>query len=99
MRYALVKAGANKIGKVAADGEGEYYYGFFLIDVNGDKGPNRANADTTNYKDITDTFEATMFANRVIAGGPNYDGSADTTCQKVTRAVMFDKKAKKLNAQ
>ena len=98
MRYGLMSAGANKIGKVSSDGEGEYYYGYFLIDVNGDKGPNRANADTTNYKDITDTFEATMFANRVVAGGPNFDGSADTNCQKVTRAVMFEKKAKKLTA-
>ena len=41
------------------------YYGLILIDVNGEKGPNTV---CTNAQQPTDTYVATMYGNRVVAG-------------------------------
>ncbi|MCR5260963.1 MAG: prepilin-type N-terminal cleavage/methylation domain-containing protein [Candidatus Gastranaerophilales bacterium] len=62
----------------------EYYYGYILIDVNGEKGPNTM---TTTASAPKDTYIATMYGNRVVAGTPT-TSDASTAAKE----VLFDKK-------
>ena len=63
------------------------YYGLILIDVNGEKGPNTV---CTNAQQPTDTYVATIYGNRVVAGAT---GSPDANYSKAAQEVVFDKKA------
>lgn len=64
----------------------QMYYGLILIDVNGEKGPNTL---CTNAQQPTDTYVATMYGNRVVAGAT---GSPDANYSKAAQEVVFDKK-------
>lgn len=82
MRYA--------VGNISATGTndpdaGENYYGYILIDVNGDKGPNTLTTSATLPKD---TYVATLYGNRIMAGKPGSDGAAGDAA----KGVMFDQK-------
>lgn len=65
----------------------QMYYGLILIDVNGEKGPNTV---CTNAQQPTDTYVATMYGNRVVAG---VTSSPDANYSKAAQEVVFDKKA------
>lgn len=65
----------------------QMYYGLILIDVNGEKGPNTV---CTNAQQPTDTYVATIYGNRVVAGAT---GSPDANYSKAAQEVVFDKKA------
>lgn len=65
----------------------QMYYGLILIDVNGEKGPNTV---CTNAQQPTDTYVATMYGNRVVAGATS---SPDANYSKAAQEVVFDKKA------
>lgn len=81
MRYAI------NVGTTANydSDANEYYYGYLLIDVNGDKGPNTL---TTDGKAPRDTYIATVYGNRVVAGKPG----ATSGYEYAPKAVLFDKK-------
>ena len=64
----------------------QMYYGLILIDVNGEKGPNTV---CTNAQQPTDTYVATMYGNRVVAGATS---SPDANYAKAAQEVVFDKK-------
>lgn len=65
----------------------QMYYGLVLIDVNGDKAPNTV---CTNANAPTDTYVATMYANRVVAGNmKNQTDAASIAAQQ----IIFDKKS------
>lgn len=81
MRYAV-----NVSSSAAFDTDAnEYYYGYLLIDVNGDKGPNSL---TTDAKAPRDTYIATVYGNRVVAGKPG----ATSGEGYAPKGVLFDKK-------
>lgn len=81
MRYAI-----NVSGSATFDTDAnEYYYGYLLIDVNGDKGPNSL---TTDAKAPRDTYIATVYGNRVVAGKPG----ATSGEGYAPKGVLFDKK-------
>lgn len=65
----------------------QMYYGLILIDVNGEKGPNTV---CTNAQQPTDTYVATIYGNRVVAGAT---GSPDANYSKAAQEVVLDKKA------
>lgn len=65
----------------------QMYYGLILIDVNGEKGPNTV---CTNAQQPTDTYVATIYGSRVVAGAT---GSPDANYSKAAQEVVFDKKA------
>lgn len=80
MRYAV------NVTSAAFDNDAnEYYYGYLLIDVNGDKGPNSL---TTEAKAPRDTYIATVYGNRVVAGKPG----ATSGEGYAPKGVLFDKK-------
>lgn len=81
MRYAFSLSTA---GTFDTDSN-EYYYGLFIIDVNGEKGPNTF---TTTAAQPKDTYVATLYGNRVVAGIPGQS----TGASQAAREVMFDKK-------
>lgn len=83
MRFAFSLSTA---GTYDADSN-EYYYGFFIIDVNGEKGPNTM---TTTAAQPKDTYVATLYGNRVVAGIPGV--TTANTASQASREVMFDKK-------
>lgn len=64
----------------------QYYYGLVLIDVNGDKAPNSLckKADAP-----TDTYIATMYGNRVVAGNMKSQSSDESLA---AQQIIFDKK-------
>lgn len=64
----------------------QMYYGLILIDVNGEKGPNTV---CTNAQQPTDTYVATIYGNRVVAGVTK---SPDVDYSKAAQEVVFDKK-------
>ncbi len=65
----------------------QMYYGLVLIDVNGDKAPNTV---CTNANAPTDTYVATMYGNRVVAGNmKNQTDAASIAAQQ----IIFDKKS------
>lgn len=64
----------------------QMYYGMILIDVNGDKAPNTL---CTNANAPTDTYVATMYGNRVVAGNVK---SPTADYSKAAQEVIFDKK-------
>lgn len=64
----------------------QMYYGLILIDVNGEKGPNTV---CTNAQQPTDTYVATMYGSRVVAGATS---SPDANYSKAAQEVVFDKK-------
>lgn len=81
MRYAI-----NVSSSATFDNDAnEYYYGYLLIDVNGDKGPNTL---TTEAKAPRDTYIATVYGNRVVAGKPG----ATSGEGYAPKGVLFDKK-------
>lgn len=81
MRYAV-----NVSSSATFDTDAnEYYYGYLLIDVNGDKGPNSL---TTEAKAPRDTYIATVYGNRVVAGKPG----ATSGEGYAPKGVLFDKK-------
>ncbi len=81
MRYAV-----NVSSSATFDTDAnEYYYGYLLIDVNGDKGPNSL---TTDAKAPRDTYIATVYGNRVVAGKPG----ATSGEGYAPKGVLFDKK-------
>lgn len=81
MRFAV-----NVSGNAGYDQDvNEYYYGYLLIDVNGDKGPNTL---TTDGKAPRDTYITTLYGNRVVAGKPAEISGAGYAAKE----VMFDKK-------
>lgn len=65
----------------------QMYYGLILIDVNGEKGPNTV---CTNAQQPTDTYVATIYGNRVVAGATSLP---DANYSKAAQEVVFDKKA------
>lgn len=65
----------------------QMYYGLVLIDVNGDKAPNTV---CTDANAPTDTYIATMYGNRVVAGNMKNQSSA---ASKASQQVIFDKKS------
>ena len=81
MRFDITGMTGSKIGTV---GDGENYYGYIIVDVNGEKGPNVA---TTSAAYPRDTYIVTMFGNRVVAGK---EGKTDGT-SGATREVLYDK--------
>ena len=81
MRYAINVASSASFDTDA----NEYYYGYLLIDVNGDKGPNTL---TTDAKAPRDTYIATVYGNRVVAGKPG----ATSGEGYAPKGVLFDKK-------
>lgn len=82
-RYAVSYYEAGASYDPVAD---QMYYGLILIDVNGEKGPNTV---CTNAKQPTDTYVATMYGNRVVAG---VTSSPDANYSKAAQEVVFDKK-------
>lgn len=64
----------------------QMYYGTILIDVNGDKAPNTL---CTTANAPTDTYVATMYGNRVVAGDVSKP-TQDYT--KAAQEIIFDKK-------
>ncbi len=81
MRFAL-----GAIGTGTLDTEtNENYYGYMIIDVNGEKGPNTLTTDSAAPRD---TYVATVYGNRIVAG----KAGDNTGASKATREVMFDKK-------
>ena len=83
MRFAL--SGVSSSG-TDSPADGEKYYGYIIIDVNGEKGPNVA---TTSSAYPRDTYIVTMFGNRVVAGKIGETGTNSTSV--ATREVLFDK--------
>ena len=81
MRYAI---NVGSTGTYDPDAN-EYYYGYMVIDVNGDKGPNTL---TTDGKAPRDTYVATIYGNRVVAGKT---GATDGY-GVAPKQVLFDKK-------
>lgn len=64
----------------------QMYYGLVLIDVNGDKAPNTV---CTNANAPTDTYVATMYGNRVVAGNMKSQTDAASIA---AQQIIFDKK-------
>lgn len=64
----------------------QMYYGLILIDVNGDKAPNTV---CTDANAPTDTYIATMYGNRVVAGNMKAQTSAASLA---AQQIIFDKK-------
>ena len=80
MRYAIGWIGAQPDNEA-----GENYYAYILIDTNGEKGPNTMTSDSRVPRD---TFVATLYGARAVAGKPgDYTGES-----QASREVMFDKK-------
>ena len=65
----------------------QMYYGLVLIDVNGDKAPNTV---CTNANAPTDTYVATMYGNRVVAGNMKSQTDAASIA---AQQIIFDKKS------
>ena len=65
----------------------QMYYGLVLIDVNGDKAPNTV---CTNANAPTDTYVATMYGNRVVAGNMKSQSDAASIA---AQQIIFDKKS------
>lgn len=82
MRFAVSYA-AGEYDAVAD----QMYYGLILIDVNGEKGPNTL---CTNAQQPTDTYVATLYGNRVVAGNVKAPTAAYSTA---AQQVVFDKKS------
>lgn len=85
LRYAM-----NWLGGTDDMEAGEKYYAHILIDTNGEKGPNMLTSDSRSPKD---TFIATMYGARVVAGKPG-DNTGESLAAK---EVMFDKKVNHSN--
>ena len=83
MRFGI--GGFSATGTDSA-ADGEKYYGYIIIDVNGEKGPNVA---TTSSAYPRDTYIVTMFGNRVVAGKIGETGASSTST--ATKEVLFDK--------
>ena len=83
MRFGI--GGFNSAG--VGHSNDEWYYGFIVVDVNGEKGPNVA---TTSASYPRDTYIVTMYGNRVVAGKEN--ASTDNS-SKATREVLYDKQS------
>lgn len=81
MRFQVAGVTGAALGQ---DGD-ENYYGYIVIDVNGEKGPNTVTTDSAAPRD---TYVATLFGNRVVAGKAGSTGNET----KAAREVMFDKK-------
>jgi prepilin-type N-terminal cleavage/methylation domain-containing protein len=81
MRYAIAVSSTGTYDPTAD----EMYYGYVMIDVNGDKGPNTMCTDANTP---TDTYIATLYGNRVVAGDPASTTGASAAAQQ----VIFDKK-------
>ncbi len=85
MRYAI-----NYIGQTSDNDAEENYYAYMLIDVNGEKGPNTMTTDSRQPKD---TFVATLYGSRAVAGKPG-----DNTGESLAaREVMFDRQKNRNN--
>jgi len=82
MRFALSSFNSAGVGS----SNDEWYYGYIIIDVNGDKGPNVATTSATYPRD---TYIVTMFGNRVVAGIEGGTGTASTA----TKEVLYDKQS------
>lgn len=82
MRFAVSYA-AGEYDPVAD----QMYYGLVLIDVNGEKAPNKL---CTNANQPTDTYVATLYGNRVVAGNVKAPTAAYSTA---AQQVVFDKKS------
>ena len=82
MRFAVSYA-AGEYDPVAD----QMYYGLILIDVNGEKGPNTLCKDANQP---TDTYVATLYGNRVVAGNVKAPTAAYSTA---AQQVVFDKKS------
>ncbi|MDO5304823.1 MAG: prepilin-type N-terminal cleavage/methylation domain-containing protein [bacterium] len=82
MRFAVSYA-AGEYDPIAD----QMYYGLILIDVNGEKAPNTL---CTNANQPTDTYVATMYGNRVVAGNVKAPTAAYSTA---AQQVVFDKKS------
>ena len=65
----------------------QMYYGLILIDVNGEKAPNTL---CTNANQPTDTYVATLYGNRVVAGNVK---APTANYSQAAQQVVFDKKA------
>ena len=76
---------AGVTGTALGQENDENYYGYIVIDVNGEKGPNTVTTDSAFPRD---TYVATLFGNRVVAGKAGSTGNET----KAAREVMFDKK-------
>lgn len=83
MRFGIADFSSTGTDSAA---DGEKYYGYIVIDVNGEKGPNVA---TTSSAYPRDTYVVTMFGNRVVAGKIGETGASSTST--ATREVLFDK--------
>lgn len=70
----------------------QYYYGWVLIDVNGDKAPNSL---CTKADAPTDTYIATMYGNRVVAGNMKAQTSEASLA---AQQIIFDKKTSNKDA-
>lgn len=85
MRYAIRWLGAQPDNEA-----GENYYAYILIDTNGEKGPNTITSDSRVPRD---TFIATLYGARAVAGkAGDYTGES-----QASREVMFDKKVNNEN--
>ena len=82
MRFAVSYA-AGEYDPVAD----QMYYGLILIDVNGEKAPNTLCKDANQP---TDTYVATLYGNRVVAGNVKAPTAAYSTA---AQQVVFDKKS------
>ena len=81
MRFAIGTIGTGTLDATSD----ENYYGFMIIDVNGEKGPNTLTTDSTAPRD---TYVATLYGTRIVAGKTGTNDDED----KAAREVMFDKK-------
>ena len=88
MRIAVTASGTAVGYDTDAD---EYYYGYMVIDVNGEKGPNTM---TTEAAAPRDTYVATVYGNRVVAGKTG----VTTGASAAAREIMFDKKTSRSSA-
>lgn len=91
MRFAI-GSGANYGNTGLGNVDDEIYYGYIIIDVNGEKGPNVATASSTYPRD---TYVVTMFGNRVMAGKVGVTNGTSLA----TREVLFDKQSATTAAQ
>jgi len=83
MRFGIGDFNASGVGS----SNDEWYYGYIVVDVNGEKGPNVATTSATYPRD---TYIVTMYGNRVVAGKE----SAPTDSSSVaTREVLYDKQS------
>ena len=81
MRFGIQGVTGSALGSF----NDESYYGYIVIDVNGEKGPNTA---TTSAAYPRDTYIVTMYGNRVVAGK---ESAATDSASVATREVLYDK--------